>query len=618
MAFTQLTEVDFDQIKNNLVEYLKSTGEFSDYDFSGSNLQVILNLLAYTSQVNAYTANMVANESILATSTIRNNVVANAKALGYLPSSERASFVFSDLTFQLDPLDYSSGFPQFITIESGVLLSTSSGKESFIFNILEDQTSSVTNQGRCVFSNIPSYEGIYISQTFVVDTTDSNQRFIIENQLVDTNTIKIEVQEDSTIESNEFYQRSNSITSLTPDSRVYWINEISENNYEITFGDGLFGKSLKNGARIFVNYLVTNGKLANGVRDQYAFVGRVFDSFGNRVITDPQVSILGPSTGGSDLETVSSIKFRAPKAYAMQERCVTSSDYEEKIKQIYPAIEDIYVFGGEELRIPEYGRIYAVIKPISGNSLANTTKEFIKNSLKDYRIASLDIQIVDPDVLYVELDSLVFFDDTKTLKDASSITTTVRKTLTDYANSPFTNKFGGVLRYSKIISAIDDSDLSITRNNTTLRMRKDIKIVQNTRSSYEICFENPLNMGSVSSMRNVLRSTGFKLIRNGILDNKTYYFEDSGDGNIVLFYFDSLNTKIIEDKYFGTVDYDIGEVKIGFINPITFYSTEVGNSIIEVRALPKNQDIESTKTVYLEIDVSKSDIESVVDVKRGN
>jgi hypothetical protein len=614
LAVTQLTEVDFDQIKQNLIQYLKSTNQFSDYDFSGSNLQVILNLLAYSSQMNAYMTNMVANESILASSSIRDNVVLNAKTLGYTPSSEKAASVPVDLEFTLDALEYPSGFPQFMTLSAGPLLTTVAKQESFTFNLLEEQVASVTNQGKCIFRNLIAHEGIYINQEFVVNQSEFNQKFIIQNSLVDISSIRVEVQEDANIESNQFYDIAKNLPTLGSESRVYWVDEVSENNYEIVFGDGLFGKKLQNGSRIFVTYLVTNGKLANGIRANYAFIGRIFDSFGTRILEDPELTVLDISSGGADLESVPSIKFRAPKAYTSQDRCVTAVDYESKIREIYPAIDDVYTFGGEILRIPEYGRVYIVIKPTSGIKLSNTTKEFIKNSLNNFRIASLDVKIVDPEVLYVEVDSVVFYDNTKTLKDAISVQSAVKSTLIDYSNSPNFNRFGGVMRYSRIVASIDDADASITRNNTSLRMRRDIKVLPGTRASYEICFENEILRNST---RPVLWSTGFQLVLNGILDTNTYYMEDDGVGNIVLVYLNSESGKIVKNKNFGTIDYDRGEIKIGYVNSITFATTSIGNSIIEFRSIPQNQDIESIRTMYLDLDISKSDIEVVVEQKKG-
>lgn len=558
--------------------------------------------------------NMVANESILTSSSIRDNVVLNAKTLGYTPNSEKAASVPVNLEFTLNLLEYPSGFPQFMTLSAGPILTTAAKKESFTFNLLEEQVASVTNQGKCIFRNLITYEGIYLNQEFIVDRSEFNQKFIIQNSLVDISSIRIEVQENPNIEFNQFYDTAKNLATLGPESRVYWVDEVSENNYEIVFGDGLFGKKLQDGAKIFVSYLVTNGKLANGIRTNYAFIGRIFDSFGTRIEEDPILTILDISAGGADLESVPSIKFRAPKAYTTQDRCVTAIDYESKIREIYPAVDDVYTFGGEILRIPEYGRVYIVIKPTSGVRLSNTTKEFIKNSLNNFRIASLDLKIVDPEVLYVEVDSVVFYDNTKTKKDAISIQSAVKSTLIDYSNSPNFSRFGGVIRYSRIVASIDDADVSITRNNTSLKMRRDIKVLPGTRASYEICFENEIVKDST---RPVLWSTGFQLVLNGILDTTTYYMEDDGAGNIVLIYLDAEFGKIIKNKNFGTIDYTRGEIKIGYVNSVTFANTTIGNSIIEFRSIPQNQDIESIRTMYLDLDVSKSEIEVVVDLKKG-
>lgn len=609
----QLTEVDFQQIKTNLVEYLKSTKQFTDFDFDGSNLSVILNLIAYQAQLNSYATNMIANESFLASSSIRSNTVLNARMLGYLPTSQRSAVVSVDLEFQLDEQDYPGGsWPSFLEIRPGMCFSSNSGKENFIFNVIETQVSAVSGQGVCQFRNLLVYEGFYTNINFTVDKSNFNQRFVIENPLVDTSTIRVEVQENPNVEVNSFYAPATNLVELDPESRAFWVEEIQDGQYQLTFGDGLFGKALENGAKIFVSYLISNGSLANGIQsnNNFLFVGQTFDSTGTRVRTLPEVLNNPVSSGGADIEDVSSIKFRAPKYFGAQQRCVIAGDYAALVRQIYPAVQDVYVYGGETLPIPMYGRVFIIIKPISGESLSNTTKNFILNSLSNYRIASLDVVIQDPTILYVECESLIRYNDRKTNKDAASLVAAVRSTLLNYANSSTVAKFGGVVRYSRVIGAIDDSDPAITRNNTTLRMRRDIKIIPNTAASYTTCFTN--EFGKSADMVTVW-STGFKLEINGVLDDRTYYFEDDGLGNIHLYYFDALNTKVIVDTNFGTVNYAKGIVKLGYQKPITFVSTSVSNGIIEIRARPKTQDISASHSVYLSVDVSKSNIEASID-----
>lgn len=613
MAGSQLTEVDFQQIKNNLVEYLKSTGKYTDYDFDGSNLSVILNLISYQAQLNSYAANMIANESFLSSSSIRSNTVSNARMLGYLPTSQRCALLEVDLEFQLGD-EYSNDYPKYVEIRPGMCFSTNSGKESFTFNVIETQVAAVSSAGTCKFNRLKCYEGFYTSLNFTVDTTDFNQRFIIENKFIDTTTIRVEVQEDSNVELNTRYLPATNLVELNQNSTVYWIEEVGDGYYQLTFGDGYFGKALQNGAKIFVNYIISNGSLANGVRgvNNFRYIGQSYDSRGGRVRTNPTILNSPTSDGGSELEDVSSIKFRAPKYYGAQNRCVIASDYEALIRQIYPAVEDIYVYGGETLPIPEYGRVYVIIKPISGNKLSNTTKNVIKTALDNYRIASLDIVLEDPSILFVEVASFVYYDNRRTTKDANSITTKVNEVLSNYASSPTVSKFAGTARYSRIVSAIDDADISIIRNNTTLRMRRDLETVINTRATYKICFVNAIleNCSAFS-----VWSTGFQLELDGILDNRTYYFQDDGKGNIQLYYYDQFGLKLITDTNFGTVDYDRGEVFLGYDNPITIVNTKIPGNIIEIRAQQRDQDIVASHKIYLKMDIAKSDIESIVDME---
>lgn len=635
----QLTEVDFDQIKTNLIDYLKSTRQFTDYDFRGSNLSVILNLIAYQAQLNAYSTNMIANESFLASASIRDNVVANARSIGYLPSSSRSSSTEIDFTFQLNPEKFTSGFPQFLTINPGMIFSTSGGRSSFTFNIIDPETSAVSNDGECRFLGVKMYEGVFLNASFVVDESDFNQRFVILNRDVDTKTIRVEVQENPQQDELKFYAQSNNLTTIGEESRVYWVEEVNGSMYELTFGDGYFGKKLQNGARIFVSYVVTNGPRANGIQgeNQFSFVGKMVDTTGSSVSgIKPTVLSVSPTSGGADIETVSSIKFRAPREYAAQNRSVTSEDYETLVRKVYPAVEDIYVIGGENMPTPQFGRIFITIKPKTGNALSQIAKNFIKKSLDPFRVASLDIQFLDPDVLNVEVVSAVYFDEKKTIKDQAAIVTSVKQTLERYVNSQAVPRFGGAIRYSKIVGSIDDSDQSITRNNTFLRLRKDISALKNTSASYEICFEEPIKVNCeeeelTSDLQSVVYSSGFEVDTEGVQDPRVFYFEDDpktrkfvrsdiGEithvlANIRSFYFDRNNNKIIDDMEFGEIDYLKGEVRIGYSRPITISNTVLPRNIIEVRAIPKDSDIIAKNITFLKLDISKSDIVAIIDTE---
>jgi len=612
-APVKLTEVDFENIKQNLIDYLKSTKRFTDYDFAGSNLQVILNLIAYQSQLNAYSTNMIANEAFLASASLRQNVVENASMLGYLPTSARSAVVEFDLEIRLDPDNYPMGFPEYLEISSGPVMVSGAGSGTFTFNFIDNQVAAIVNSsGVCRFLNARAYEGIRLTQTFEVDKTDFAQRFVLANSNIDTTSLRVDVQEDPTEETLVAYRQANNLVTLTQESRTYWVEETKDSNYVLTFGDGYFGRELKSGAKIFVTYLVNNGNLANGVQDikNYTFIGKVFDSYGGRVTENSQILQLGMINSGAEIESVSSIKLRAPKSYATQKRCVTTDDYEAIIREIFPAVEDIYCYGGETLEIPQYGRVYIAIKPTTGDAISAITKNYIKRSLEPYRVASLDISFVDPDVLNVELVSTVFFDESKTNKDSSAIISAVKDTLTSYKSDSVVSKFGGTVRYSTIVGIIDDSDRSITRNNTYFRMRKDIKPVINTDATYTLCFLNPLE---IDCNNPVISSTGFRMEVNGIFDEREYFMEDDTKGNIRTYFYTETYEKIIANNFFGTVDYETGDIYLGYKVPIKIINVTTDNELLEIRAIPRTQDVVAREATFINLDIAQSSIGATID-----
>ena len=612
-APVKLTEVDFENIKQNLIDYLKSTKRFTDYDFAGSNLQVILNLIAYQSQLNAYTTNMLANETFLASAMLRSNVVENANMLGYLPTSARSAIVLFDLEIRLNADNYPNGFPEYLSIRPGSVMNAGTGTASFTFNFVDEQISAIVNSsGVCRFLNSRAYEGNRLFHTFTVDKTDFSQKFVLMNSNIDTTTIRVDVQEDPSEETLVAYKQSTNLVKLTEQSRTYWIEETKDSNYELTFGDGYFGKALEAGAKINVTYLVTNGNLANGVQDlnNYTFTGRVFDSYGTRVTETSQILALNMVNSGAEIESLSSIKLRAPKFYGTQNRCVTTDDYESIIRQIFPAVDDIYCYGGETLEIPQYGRVYIAIKPTTGDSISAITKDYIKRSLEPYRVASLDLVFVNPDVLNVEVVSTIFYDESITNKDSTSIVSAVKDSLISYKVDSVVSKFGGTVRYSTLLGIIDDSDRSITRNNTTFRMRKDVKPVINTDATYTICFSNPLE---IDCNNPIINSTGFRMEVNDVFDEKEYFLEDDTKGNIRTYFYTETNEKIIANNYFGVVDYETGEVLLGYQVPIKIINVTTDNELLEIRAIPRSQDVVAREATFLNLDIAQSSIGAAID-----
>ena len=604
----KLTEVDFEEIKQNLINYLKSTKQFTDFDFEGSNLSVILNLLAYQSQLNAYSTNMIANESFLSSASIRDNVVSNAKSVGYIPTSSKSSQSTITFRFQLTTTDFPSGFPSFLEIRPGMVFSTNTGNANYIFNFIDAETAPVSSTGICAFEGVTVYEGTYLDAEFTVDTSNYNQKFVLENRNIDTSLIRVEVQENPNQEARTFYEQANNLVETTSESAVYWIEEVNEEYYELTFGDGYFGKKLQNGAKVFVNYIVSNGSGANGIIAQnfFSYTGSTFTSDGAALNQSATVVNASDSFGGAEIETVEEIKFRAPKYYAAQNRAVVSEDYRTLVQNIYPAAADVYVYGGEELSIPEYGRVFIAIKPNTGASLSNLAKNSIIQSLNAFRVGSLEVIITDPDLLFIELDTIVYYDDRKTIRDNAGIISEVQKTLNSRSVSGSIDKFGGAARFSRIVSAIDAADPSITRNTTEMKMRKDVEAVIDTPTSYEICFEQSLEMTRSTF---VVESSKFK-----ILDNPNdVYFKDNTNGKIFLYYMNEDGQEIVVNSSFGTVDYETGDVQIGYTTPVTIVSTSKPNNIISVKALPLGQDIIAKKSVYLDLDVENSRISAIID-----
>ena len=612
----QLTDVDFAKIKNNLISYLKSTKEFTDYNFEGSNLSVILNLIAYQAQLNAYTANMIANESFLASASLRDNVVSNARQVGYVPTSARAAFSDVTFTFSLRTDDYTQGLPEYLEIPPGIAFTTNGGEGNLVFNVIDTANAAVADDGTCTFNGVRVFEGTLLPAEFIVDESDFNQRFVLQNSNIDSTTIRVEVQENPNEDTSYFFQEANNLVEVTGESRVYWLDEVDNGHYQLTFGDGYFGRKLQNGAKINVTYVVTNGMLGNGVigTTNFVFAGEVFDSFGTQVNNTAVVDESTVSKSGAQIESIPSVKFRAPKFYGAQNRAVVASDYDALIRQIYPAAADVYVYGGESLTPPQYGRVFISVKPNTGEQISNITKNYIKESLTPYRVASLDIVFVDASVLYIEADSTVYYNERRTIKDNAAIVATVKKVLESYEEASSISKFGGAVRYSKIVGAIDGADEAITRNVTNLVMRKNATVPLNNPATYEICFDNPLKLDKVMP---VIQSTGFYQIIDGLQDNKIYYFEDDTQGIVYSYYYNSLNQKVVANRLFGTVDYETGDLYLGYNKgqEITIYKTVVPNSIVEVRGTPRDNDVIVDKSVYIDFDVAKSNIDATVDYR---
>ena len=606
MPFTKFTDLDFDQIKTSIKDYLRSNSDFTDFDFEGSNFSVLIDTLAYNTYISAFNSNMIVNESFLDSATLRENVVSLARNIGYVPRSRTAAKAEISFTVERPEGDTSSQ----VVLRRGVICLGNASNTSYTFSITEDITRTFIN-GVATFSNIEIYEGSYLSQQFEYDGS-LDQKFILDNSYIDTSTLKVYVNPD-TDELGVEYFLSDDIVDVTSSSQIYLLQEVQDEKYQLLFGDGIIGKKLgvgpnHDGKIVTANYIVTNGKAGNGISN-LAFSGSLELSSGSFFNSSSVVlTVNQASQNGSEIETLDSIKYFAPKIYSAQSRAVTGRDYETIVKKIYPDTESVSVVGGEELDPPEFGTVVISIKPKNGTYVSDFNKSRILSQLKQYGVSGINQKIKDLKVLYVEIDSGIYYNYNK-VSTSEALKTKVINSLTTYANSIDLNAFGGRFKYSKIQQVIDNTDDAVTSNITRVRMRRDLKALINQFAQYELCFGNKFFVNSAGYN---IRSTGFKLSN----ESDVVYLtdipnEDKKTGILsIVKPIDPDTTKVIVESA-GTVDYVKGEVILTTIN-IT--STELPNNIIEIQAYPDSNDVIGLKDLYLSFSIGKSTINMVRDV----
>lgn len=614
MPLTNFTNLDFDQIKTTLKDYLKSNSNFTDYDFEGSNLSTILDVLAYNTYITSYNANMIANEVFIDSATLRENVVALARNIGYVPRSKKSAK--TSINFFVDTTDITP-IPSTLVLKKGVVASTSGqfGNQSYTFCINDDVTVPVINS-IASFDNIQISEGIYITQSFTYSDRNINQRFILPNSGIDTETIKVSVKPSDGSTISVKYSLKEDLFDISGDSEIYFIQEIENEQYELIFGDGYFGRKLQEGEVIEVSYVITNGDSANGIFD-FVFSGRLtYNRNGVEYTVVNGISLItanSAASGGEQIESIDSIKKYAPRIYSSQNRALTAADYESIIpSKIYKETESISVFGGEELIPPQYGKVFISIKPKYGDFLPNLIKENIKRDLKQYAVAGIVPEILDLKYLYVEVDSKVYYN-TNLAPSSDYVSSIVQSNVRKYSESSELNKYGAKFKYSKFLKVIDDSHNSVTSNITTVHMRRDLRISIDNLAEYSIGFGNEFYIKNMSGYN--IKTSAFRV--SGI--NSDVYFSDRPDtnkktGTIFLFSLpssSSTNPTILKENI-GKIDY---EKSIISINPINITSGKLKNGIpiIEVSAIPISNDVLGVQDLYLQLDISSSSFELIPD-----
>lgn len=593
MPYTQLNNLDFTEIKSTLKDYMRSQSDFTDYDFEGSALSQLLDVLAYNTYYTAFNANMVVNELFLDSATLRDNVVSLAKQLGYTPksiTSPSAELGFS-VTFPV------SG-PASIKLKAGTGFVTNYDKTLYRYVTLKDIKVPVVNNV-ATFSDVLLNEGSYVLSTFTYDGSLKDQKFKIQNSAADLNTLVVRVYESAGSSVYEEYKKSDNILQVGSEDKVYFVNEIDDEQYELFFGDGILGKKLTDGNVIEISYILTKGSQSNGAKS-FTFSG-VFLDENNVKVSSPfsvgNIAATSIAQGGSEIESIEKIKFNAPKFYGSQNRAVTSNDYSAIVRNLYPAVSDIIVFGGEDQVPPDYGKVFIAVKPTLANSLTSVTKKELSDKLKSYTVASVKPVFLDPSILFVEIDSKIYYDGAKTNLLPAEVAAKVSTGVNEYLKTSSTEKFNGKFRYSKFIGVIDSSDRSINSNITEITLRKDFYAQINASSFYEICYQNEFLKDCDNP---VVTSTGMTVFEH---PNYTSYLEDR-DGKIVLYRLDSLTgDKILLNDSVGDVDYVKGEIKL---YDFTILKGTFSDNRIELRVKPSSNDVEVKREVYLDVDISKS------------
>ena len=592
-----ISQLDFDGIKDNLKTFLSQQDEFTDYDFEGSGMNILLDVLAYNTHYLGYNANMLANEMYLDSADQRSSVVSLAKQVGYTPRSATSS------TATIDVVVNNASGASLILARGTKFTSTVDGTNySFVSN---GNVSISPVDGVYKFSNLIIYEGTYLNYKYTATTSDTDQRFIIPNDNVDTTTLTVKIQESDSDSTINTYKLASGITGIDSTSKVYFLQEIENGRYEVYFGDDVLGQSIKDGNIVILDYVSCNRDESNGA-SEFALSGTV-GGFSNVTITT-----INSAFGGDDPETIKSIKYNAPRDYSAQDRAVTAEDYKVLVKSIYANAQSVQVYGGEDAAIPDYGKVYISIKAKSGSNLTEATKVSLVQSLKSFAVASVTPVIIDPEITFIILETTFKFDSNLTTKDVSTLKTNVLNAIASYNTNTLEN-FTGVFRYSAVGKTIDESDTSILSNITKVKIYKYITPTLNSGLKYTLSFNNAFfnpHSGHNSAGGGIISSTGFKISGD---DTNEHFLDDDGTGNVRVYYL-SGTTRIYTSSTYGTVDYTTGEIILTSAN-ITSISNVDGAASTQIRVTttPSSNDVVPVRNQVLEIDTINSTVSGGID-----
>ena len=595
MSFNQFTNLDFNSLRTQIKDYLRSSSKFSDFDFEGSNFSVLIDTLAYNSYITSYNTNMAVNETFLDSATVRENITSLERNIGYVPRSARSAIAKVNLS-----VNFGTQEAVYATIKAGIFAIGSVANGSYVFSIPEDitvPTNTVVNAAEDTkianFDNISIYEGNYITKKFIVDSSQANQTFILDNSNIDTTTIRVEVTSSGITETYEEYRN---IFEVNARSRLFLVQEIADEKYQIIFGDNLLGKKPPNASEIAVSYIVNNGIDGNGASN-FTFSGSIASNIGAVTGGISNVTTVQTSENGDEIETIDSVKYLAPRVYASQYRAVTANDYSSLIPSLYANIDSVTAYGGEELDPPQYGRVYITIKPKNGDVISEALKDSIKSNLKKYTVAGIKQELLDLKYLYVEYESTVAYN-SSFIPDKLNLQTRITSAIQTYAKSSDINSFGGRLKYSKLQSIIDNVDDGITSNITNIKIRRNLVPLYNELATYEICYSNQFH-ADLEGFN--VKSTAFKI--NGVSGDvymTDFPYSNQKTGVIKFFTLSDLDEVVYINQNAGTIDYIKGEI---VIFPTNITSTTMSGKI-EIQVIPESNDIIAKQNLYIILDVS--------------
>ena len=593
-----ISQLDFDGIKDNLKTFLSQQDEFTDYDFQGAGMNVLLDVLAYNTHYLGYNANMMANEMYLDSADQRSSVVSLAKQVGYTTRSATSSQATIDVVVN-------NGSGASITMSRGTKFTTTVDGTNYSFVNNADVSISPAD-GVYKFSNLVVYEGTYLNYKYTANTTDTDQRFIIPNDNVDTTTLTVKIQESSSDSTTNTYSLASGITNIDSTSKVYFLQEVENGRFEVYFGDGVLGQSVADGNIVILDYITCNREEANGATS-FTLSGTV-GGFSNVTITT-----IGNAAGGNAPETIKSIKYNAPRDYSSQDRAVTADDYKVLVKSLYANAQSVQVYGGEDAATPDYGKVYVSIKAKSGSNLTEVTKTSLVQSLKSFAVASVTPVIIDPETTFIILETTFKYDSSLTTKDISTIETNVLDAITTY-NTDTLEDFTGMFRYSAVGQVIDGAESSILSNITRVKMYKNITPTLNSGLKYTLSFNNAFfnpHSGHNTTGGGIVSSTGFKI--NDDSSTNEHFLDDDGNGNIRVYYLNG-TVRVYTSSTFGTINYTTGEIILTSAHLTSISNVDgAASTIVRVTVQPDSNDIVPVRNQVLSIDTTNSTITGSVD-----